>query len=116
MPKKTKVPAAVEQIDTIIPTIRGTRVMLDSDLARIYGVETRALVQAVKRNRDRFPTDFVIQLSAEEWESLRSQTVISKPKGGRRYRPYAFTEHGALQATNVLRRPRLLLSIGKSFG
>jgi hypothetical protein len=75
----------------MIRSVRGARVMLDSDLARIYVVETRALVQAVKRNR--FPADFVIQLSAEEWESLRSQTVISKPKGGRRYRPYAFTKH-----------------------
>ncbi len=76
----------------MIRSVRGMRVMLDSDLARIYRVETRALVQAVKRNRDRFPSDFVIELSAAEWESLRSQTVISKAKGGRRYRPYAFTE------------------------
>jgi phage regulator Rha-like protein len=104
MPKKTNAP--VEQIGRMIRSVRGTRVMLDSDLARIYGVETRALVQAVKRNRDRFPADFVIQLSAEDWEYLRSQTVISKAKGGRRYRPYAFTEHGAIMAANVLNSAR----------
>ncbi len=106
MAKKTKAPAAIEEIGQMIRSVRGMGVMLDSDLARIYEVQTRALIQAVKRNRDRFPADFVVQLSAEEWESLRSQTVISKPKGGRRYRPYAFTEHGALQASNVLRSPR----------
>jgi len=96
----------IEQIDEMIRTIRGVRVMLDRDLAKIYGVETRVLVQAIKRNRDRFPPDFVIQLSGQEWESLRSQTVISKAKGGTRYLPFAFTEHGALQAANVLRSPR----------
>jgi hypothetical protein len=105
--KKTEAPVAVEQIGQMIRSVRGTRVMLDSDLARIYGVETRALVQAVKRNRDRFPADFIIQISAEEWESPRSQTVISKPKGGRRYRPYAFTEHGdfRLQMSFAARAP-----------
>lgn len=96
----------IEQIDEMIRTIRGVRVMLDRDLAKIYGVETRVLVQAIKRNRDRFPPDFVIHLSGQEWESLRSQTVISKAKGGTRYLPFAFTEHGALQAANVLRSPR----------
>ena len=106
MPKKSKSPMLIEQIDEMIRTIRGVRVMLDRDLAKIYGVETRVLVQAIKRNRDRFPPDFVIQLSGEEWESLRSQTVISKAKGGTRYLPFAFTEHGALQAANVLRSPR----------
>jgi hypothetical protein len=106
MPKKSKSPMLIEQIDEMIRTIRGVRVMLDRDLAKIYGVETRVLVQAIKRNRDRFPPDFVIQLSGQEWESLRSQTVISKAKGGTRYLPFAFTEHGALQAANVLRSPR----------
>jgi ORF6N domain len=106
MPKKSKSPVSIEQIDEMIRTIRGVRVMLDRDLAKIYGVETRVLVQAIKRNRDRFPPDFVIQLSGQEWESLRSQTVTSKAKGGTRYRPFAFTEHGALQAANVLRSPR----------
>jgi hypothetical protein len=99
----------IEQIDEMIRTIRGVRVMLDRDLAKIYGVETRVLIQAIKRNRDRFPPDFVIQLSGQEWESLRSQTVISKAKGGTRYLPFAFTEHGALQAANVLRSPRAVL-------
>jgi phage regulator Rha-like protein len=106
MPKKSESPVPTEQIDEMIHTIPRVRVMLDRDLAKIYGVETRALIQAIKRNRSRFPADFVIQLSAEEWQSLRSQTVISKAKGGRRYRPYAFTEHGALQAANVLRSAR----------
>ena len=79
------------------------------DLAELYGVETRMLVQAVKRNLERFPADFMFQLSTEESESLRSQTVISKPgRGGRRYAPYAFTEHGAIQASNVLNSTRAI--------
>ena len=81
--------------------------MIDADLAELYGVETRALIQAVKRNLERFPAEFMFQLNAEESEALRSQTVISKPgRGGRRYAPYAFTEHGAIQASNVLNSPR----------
>ena len=75
---------------------------MDSDLAAVYGVETRSLVQAVKRNNKRFPADFVFQLTPQEWESLRSQFVISKGRGGRRYPPYAFTEHGAVMAANLL--------------
>jgi hypothetical protein len=82
--------------------------MLDVDLAEIYGVETRVLVQAFKRNRLRFPRDFLFQLSESEWESLRSQIVISKGKGGRRYRPYAFTEHGAIMAATVLNSPQAI--------
>lgn len=99
-----------------ILTIREQRVLLDADLAQLYGVETRALNQAVKRNIDRFPPEFVFQLTDEEVLSisqtvtstvLTSQTVISKPgSGGRRHRPYAFTEHGALQAANVLNSPQ----------
>ena len=76
--------------------------MLDSDLAAVYGVETRSLVQAVKRNNKRFPADFVFQLTPQEWDSLRSQFVISKGRGGRRYPPYAFTEHGAVMTANLL--------------
>ncbi len=76
--------------------------MLDADLAQLYGVETRLLVQAVKRNLARFPTDFMFQLDSAEWEALRSQIVISKGRGGRRYAPYAFTEHGALMLSSVL--------------
>ena len=83
--------------------------MIDADLAELYGVETRALIQAVKRNLERFPAEFMFQLNAEESEALRSQTVISKPgRGGRRYAPYAFTEHGAIQASNVLNSPRAI--------
>ena len=77
--------------------------ILDSDLANIYGVSTKALNQAVKRNANRFPTDFVMRLTSNEWKSLRSQSVTSKQaRGGRRYMPYAFTEHGAVMAANVL--------------
>ena len=87
--------------------VRGQRVMLDSDLAVLYGVETGALIQAVKRNQDRFPEDFIFQLSNEEWESLKSQIVIAKKgRGGRRSPPYAFTEHGALMLSGVLNSPR----------
>ena len=78
-----------------IYSIRDHRVILDADLASLYGVETRSLVQAVKRNADRFPEDFLFQLAPEEVGALRSQIVISKTgRGGRRYLPYAFTEHG----------------------
>lgn len=85
-----------------IHLVRGHKVMLDADLALLYNVETRALVQAVKRNPRRFPPDFMLQLSDEEWAVLRSQNVTSKGRGGRRYAPYAFTEHGALMLSSVL--------------
>jgi len=80
--------------------------MLDAVLAELYGVETRSLVQAVQRNRERFPADFMFQLTAEEHEGLRSQVVISKGRGGRRYPPYAFTEQGVAMLSSVLRSPR----------
>jgi len=95
----------VERIERAILLIRGHRVMLDADLAAIYGVETRVLVQAVKRNRDRFPGDFMFQLTKEEFDNLRSQFVTSKQWGGRRYPPYAFTEHGAVMLASVLNTP-----------
>ncbi|PWF47845.1 hypothetical protein C7C56_013350 [Massilia glaciei] len=77
--------------------------MLDANLAGLYGVTTGALVQAVKRNLDRFPDDFMFQLSADEWEALRSQSVISNVgRGGRRYAPYAFTEQGVAMLSSVL--------------
>jgi hypothetical protein len=85
-----------------IHLVRGQKVMLDADLASLYGVETRVLVQAVKRNPRRFPVDFMLQLTDAEWVSLRSQNVTSKGRGGRRYTPYAFTEHGALMLSSVL--------------
>jgi hypothetical protein len=90
-------------VHQLIRTIRGHRIILDTDLARIYGVPTFRLNEAVKRNRRRFPEDFLFQLTAEEHAALTSQTAMSKPgRGGRRTRPYAFTEHGALQVANVL--------------
>lgn len=82
--------------------VRGHKVMLDADLALLYKVETRTLVQAVKRNIRRFPADFMFQLTDEEWDALRSHFVISKGRGGRRYTPYVFTEHGALMLASVL--------------
>jgi hypothetical protein len=95
-------------LDAVIRRIfelRGQRVMLDADLAVLYGVETKALLQAVKRNPTRFE-DFVFQLSTADWDSLRSQNVTSKGRGGRRYTPYAFTEHGALMLSSVLKSSR----------
>ncbi|MDP2878483.1 MAG: ORF6N domain-containing protein [Sulfuricella sp.] len=86
--------------------VRGNKVMLDVDLAALYGVETRVLVQAVKRNIRRFPDDFMFQLTDDEWAILKSQFVISKGRGGRRYAPYAFTEHGALMLASVLNSER----------
>jgi len=97
------VPAHVEQK---ILLLRGERVMLDADLAALYGVETRLLVRAVKRNVARFPEDFMFQLTTEETANLRSQIGISSSgHGGRRYRPYAFTEHGVTMLAAVLQSP-----------
>lgn len=96
-----------ESISRSILVMRGHKVLLDAELAKLYGVETRALVQAVKRNTARFPDDFMFQLSDEEFARLRSQSVILKKRRGehRKYVPYAFTEHGALMLGNVLRSP-----------
>ena len=104
--KKTAL--AAPRIDHRILIIRGERVMLDTDLAELYGVPTKALNQAVKRNAERFPEDFMFQLSAQEFAIWRSQIVTSNPgaKMGLRRPPYAFTEHGAIQAANVLSSPR----------
>lgn len=127
---KTAIVAA-EPVESLIRIIRGQRVILDADLARVYGVTTGVLNQAVKRNGQRFPSDFVFQLTAEEVANLRSQIVISSSEadasrsqsatlndeanrsqivtasyGGRRYLPYAFTEYGAFQAANVLNSDR----------
>lgn len=97
--------APVADITRAILVLRGQRVILDRELAAIYGVTTGRLNEAVKRNAERFPEDFMFQLTAEELENLRSQFAISS-WGGRRYRPFAFTEHGAIQAANVLNSPR----------
>jgi ORF6N domain len=112
-----------DQLGRLIYEIRGKRVMLDSDLASIYSGETKALNRAVKRNRDRFPKDFLFQLTEDEWKNLRYQIgtasssrehqslryqigTSSLGHGGRRNRPYAFTEHGAIMAANVLNSRR----------
>ena len=96
-----------ERIERRILLIRGQKVMLDADLAQLYGVQTRVLVQAVNRNRNRFPDDFMSQLSAVEFSTLRSQGVISNwGRGGRRYLPYVFTEHGVAMLSSVLRSER----------
>ena len=111
-----------EQLEPLIFRIRGRRVVLDADLARLYGVTTTRFNEAFRRNRHRFPGDFAFQMTADELENLRSQIAISSlqstdsPKdssrrsrfvtashGGRRYLPWAFTEHGALMAANILR-------------
>jgi ORF6N domain len=99
------------QITQHILSLREQRVMLDTDLAALYGVETKVLVQAVKRNLERFPEDFMFQLSTEEFTNLRSQFVTSslrKGYGGRRYAPYAFTEQGVAMLSSVVNSPRAI--------
>lgn len=99
----------VEIIENKIFIFRGHRVMLDSDLAELYGVETFNLNKSVKRNKDRFPEDFMFQLTDEEWEALRFQIGISKEtKGGRRYNPYVFTEQGVSMLSSVLNSKRAI--------
>ena len=93
-------------LSQLIFTLRGHRVILDANLAALYSVPTKALNQAVKRNPDRFPSEFAFRLTSEETADLRSQTVTSSSHGGRRYPPYVFTEHGVLMAANVLSSPR----------
>ncbi len=115
-------PAPVERIESFIQSIRGQKIIMDSDLAALYGVQTRVLNQAVKRNKKRFPEDFMFQLKVEEANSVsrsRSQIVIlnetkrSRPQNPRikrgqniKYLPYAFTENGAVMAANVLNSPQ----------
>jgi phage regulator Rha-like protein len=122
MPKSSN-KLTTDQLGRLIYEIRGERVMLDSDLASIYGVETKALNRAVKRNRHRFPRDFMFQISSDEWQNLKYQIGTSSSDrkhqslryqigtsslghGGRRRRPYVFTEHGAIMAANVLNSRR----------
>jgi len=98
-----------ENIETKILTIRGQKVMLDADLAELYGVETKRLNEQVRRNIERFPEDFMFQLTSEELADLRYQISTSNNpigRGGRRYLPYVFTEHGALMLGNVLKSER----------
>lgn len=115
--------ASTERLEPLIFVIRGHRVVLDADLARLYGVKTFRFNEAFKRSRRRFPSDFAFQLTADEFENLRSQVAISSSQTidslrrnssqfamsshrGRRYLPWAFTEHGALMAANILRSER----------
>jgi hypothetical protein len=107
-----------ERVGRAIRLIRGEKVILDADLAELYGVATRVLVQAVKRNPERFPEDFMFQLTAEEFTVLRSQFVTSRGWGGRRYPPYAFTEQGVAMLSGVLRSPgavRVNIEIMRAF-
>ena len=99
-----------ERIEQTILVIRGHRVMLDTDLAKLYGVTTFNLNKAVKRNGDRFPEDFMFRLSAQETAALTSQSGISKPRGrgGRRSAPYGFTEQGVAMLSSVLRSKRAI--------
>jgi len=114
-------PTKPENVVPLVRLIRGEKVLLDADLAELYGVATKVLNQAVKRNAERFPADFMFQLSAEESEAMRSQfvTASSRPGGnwsqsvtssrkhrGAAYRPYAFTEQGVAMLSSVLRSPR----------
>jgi len=105
---KTTAATAAQIVQSIV-WLRGHKVLLDSDLATLYGVETRVLVQAVKRNLERFPIDFMLQLNGKELESLRSQIVISNTgRGGRRYAPYAFSEQGVAMLSSVLNSPHAI--------
>ncbi len=88
--------------EEFIVRVRGHAVILDADLAMLYGIETKRLNQQVRRNLERFPKSFAFQLTDNEWKSLRSHFATSKGRGGRRYPPFVFTEHGVLMAANVL--------------
>jgi hypothetical protein len=98
----------MERVTNAILILRGHRVLLDADLAALYRVPTAVLNQAVRRNLERFPADFRFQLTPGEAARLRSQIVISNGRGGRRHRPYAFTEHGVAMLSSVLRSPRAI--------
>lgn len=100
------VPAA--RVQQAILSVRGQHVMLDEDLATLYGVATKTLVRAVKRNRARFPEDFMFQLTADEFANLRYQSGTSSSWGGRRHPPFAFTEHGVAMLASVLGSPRAI--------
>ena len=110
---------ATADLSHLILTIRRQRVLLDSDLAALYGVETKNLNKAVQRNKERFPADFMFQLSPEEHKALRFQSGTSKTgRGGRRHLPYAFTQEGIAMLSSVLRSPRAIqvnLAIMRAF-
>jgi len=104
MVNKSFIPAG--RIESTILLLRNQKVMLDADLAALYGVETKFLVRAVKRNIERFPADFMFQLNKEEFDNLRFHFGTSSDWGGRRYPPYAFTEQGVAMLSSVLRSQR----------
>jgi hypothetical protein len=107
--KSALAPSTVPRIETRIFLVRGQKVLIDYDLAVLYAVQVKALNQAVKRNKKRFPPDFVFRLTAKENRNLKSQIVTtSSSHGGRRTVPYAFTEHGAIMAASVLNSPRAI--------
>ncbi len=99
---KNAKPVLARTPEQCITRLRGQSILLDTDLAALYGVTVKRLNEQVKRNAKRFPKDFAFQLTAKEWENLKSHTATSSGHGGRRKRPYAFTEHGAIMAANVL--------------
>ncbi|OGI40611.1 MAG: hypothetical protein A2V91_00970 [Candidatus Muproteobacteria bacterium RBG_16_64_10] len=101
-----KAVVALERIENRIYLLRGQKAMLSPHLAELYGVEPRTLIQAVKRNRDRFPEDFMFQLNEAEFLNLKSQFVISSWGGSRRAAPYAFTEQGVAMLSSILRSKR----------
>src|SRR5260370_20589189 len=104
--RSRNLPVPVTLIERRIYLIGERKVMLSNDMAELYQVEVRTLVQAVKRNQDRFPADFMFQLNAKEFQNLKSQIVISSWGGARRARPYAFTEQGVAMLSSVLRSKR----------
>jgi ORF6N domain len=109
MASKKSTTAEIDRLENLIYEIRGQKVMLDADLANVYGVTTARLNQQVKRNQERFPSDFVFQLTGAEYQNLMLQIATSKTsRGGRRKLPYAFTEHGAIMASMVLKAERAI--------
>src|SRR4051812_8432514 len=117
MPRRNKSKTAPPSIDPVIHILRGERMILDADLAKIYGVQTKVLKQAVKRNHEKFPPDFLFKLTLTEAMNLqrashqcdsnsRSQIVTLKRGGNVKHTPYAFTEHGAIMAANILNSPQ----------
>ncbi len=106
LPASASPVTSVFQVESRIFILRHRRVILDADLAKVYGVPVKRLNEQVKRNQARFPADFTFQLTSQERDALRSQIATSNSKGGRRYLPYAFTEHGAIMAATVLNSRR----------
>lgn len=108
----------LKSIESKIHEIRGQKVLLDSDLAELYETETKRIKEAVKRNPDRFPPDFMFILTKAEWESLRTQIASSNKRGGTRYLPFAFTEHGVTMLSSVLNNPKAIqinISVVRAF-